>query len=155
MNTSPGVAPGLLAWEEAQALFASDPACRSAHKPSTQVPVRFAAEAFTIQTLEGPVAAQPGDAVLTGVRGETWPVARLRFEAKYQPLPPLRMGQDGLYQSVPRTVRAWLMPQALRVEINARRDTLLGQAGDWLIDYQDGSLGVVAAEIFAATYALE
>lgn len=32
---------------------------------------------------------------------------------------------------------------------------LHGAPGDWLIDYGDGTLGVVSAEIFAATYRIE
>ena len=30
--------------------------------------------------------------------------------------------------------------------------TLRGHAGDWLVDYGDGSLGIVARDIFATTY---
>jgi hypothetical protein len=29
---------------------------------------------------------------------------------------------------------------------------LAGTPGDWLVDYGDGSLGVIAPEIFATTY---
>jgi PGDYG protein len=31
---------------------------------------------------------------------------------------------------------------------------LSGRAGDWLVDYGDGSLGIVAEGIFATTYAV-
>jgi hypothetical protein len=137
---------------EAQAEMHSHPATQTARKRPTVVQVRFATQAETVATLEGPVQAQVGDAILTGIRGEHWPVGAAAFTSKYEPLPPTQAGENGSYRSQPRTVRALALAQATQVHINTRGDTLTGQAGDWLLDYADGSLGVVAADVFERTY---
>ncbi|MEO1782550.1 PGDYG domain-containing protein [Enterococcus diestrammenae] len=36
-----------------------------------------------VQTIEGPLTAQPGDWIITGVEGEQWPVKREIFEKTY------------------------------------------------------------------------
>jgi len=43
--------------------------------------VHFAAAAGQLQTLEGPVAYAAGDAIVTGVAGEQWPVPADSFAA--------------------------------------------------------------------------
>ncbi|NML63067.1 hypothetical protein HHL21_18675 [Massilia sp. RP-1-19] len=58
----------------------------SARKREHQVSVRFAAAAETVETGEGPVDAAPGDAIITGAAGETWPVARAVFALRYRHL---------------------------------------------------------------------
>lgn len=41
-------------------------------------------ESTAIVTLEGTMVAQPGDYVVTGVRGERWPVRKDIFEETYE-----------------------------------------------------------------------
>lgn len=43
-------------------------------------------DAFEVQTLEGTVTGKPGDFLVTGPHGESWPVAAHIFEATYQRL---------------------------------------------------------------------
>ena len=38
-----------------------------------------------VQTLEGPQAAQPGDWIMLGLKGELWPVSPDKAREKYQP----------------------------------------------------------------------
>ena len=137
-----GHAPALLA----------DARHRAAHKRRQQYEVRFATQAGSVATLEGPVPVAAGDAVVTGSAGEQWPVARARFGAKYRPLPPLPFGRDGRYESLPLPVLVLQPGQPFEVELADGRARLHGQAGDWLVDYGDGSLGVVAAALFDAMY---
>ena len=40
-----------------------------------------------VKTLEGEMWASPGDFILTGIRGEKWPVKPDVFEASYEILP--------------------------------------------------------------------
>ena len=47
--------------------------------------VAFNQEKVVIDTIEGPVHAEVGDAVVTGVRGERWPVRRPKFAELYLP----------------------------------------------------------------------
>lgn len=128
-----------------------DPAARRAVKRPIPVQAAFAAAPGVVDTLEGEVPHQAGDAILTGVQGERWPVQRARFLETYDPVPPTTPGADGTY--VKR-----------RIEVLARRldapatvpagtgGTLHGEAGDWLVQHPDKSWGIVAPAIFAATY---
>lgn len=115
-------------------------------------PVRFAPQAGIVETREGPVPVAAGDAIVTGSAGEQWPVARERFAAKYQPLPPTELYADGAYRSVGLHARARQCAAPFRVMLADGRTSLQGQAGDWLLDYGDGSLGIVAHPLFDALY---
>ena len=119
-----------------------------ARKREHQVSVRFAAEAETLDTREGPVDAAPGDAVIAGAAGETWPVARAVFAQRYRHL------AGDTYMAVPLGVRACRQNAPFTALLADGRTRLHGAAGDWLIDYGDGSLGVVGAAIFPLTYEL-
>jgi len=44
------------------------------------------------------------------------------------------------------------MQQPFEVQLADGVSSLTGHAGDWLVDYGDGSLGIVAQDIFATTY---
>ncbi len=115
------------------------------------VQVDFAVTEQVVHTLEGPVPAHAGDAIVTGTRGERWPVSRARFDAKYDPVPPLPRGQSGRYS--PRPLRVWAVRmEAPFVVPTTKGGMLQGRAGDWLLDYGDGSRGVVADAIFQDTY---
>ncbi|MES2018530.1 MAG: PGDYG domain-containing protein [Pseudomonadota bacterium] len=114
--------------------------------------VRFSRFGETVATLEGPVPAAPGDAILTGPSGEQWPVARARFTAKYTPLPPLACFDDGSYHTLTQRVLALRLGTAFSVLLDDGATTLQGQAGDWLIDYGDRSLGVVSYSLFDQLY---
>jgi hypothetical protein len=116
--------------------------------------VQFASQACAIQTREGLVEARPGDAVITGAAGEHWRVSRAHFPEKYRAVPPTVEGQDGKYVSLPNSIMAVPMPEAFEVLLADGVSRLHGQPGDWLVDYGDGSLGIVAPPIFATTYEL-
>jgi len=132
--------------------ISADPLHVAARKLEREVTVRFAAAACDIHTREGVVHAKPGDAVLTGVAGEHWRVSRIRFHDKYQPVPPTRAGEDGTYRSLPTRILAVPMREPFSVLLSDGASRLHGKAGDWLVDYGDGSLGIVARAIFATTY---
>lgn len=123
-----------------------------ARKRAFTVKVRFTEMACVVATLEGNVIAQAGDAIVTGLAGEQWPVARTHFAAKYSPIGPCENGADGLYLSLPIDVIALPMRSAFTVMLCDGHSQLSGKAGDWLVDYGDGSLGIVAARLFEATY---
>jgi len=123
-----------------------------ARKRALEVDVRFASQAAAIHTREGTVQARPGDAIVTGGAGEQWRVSRAHFAEKYRALPPTPDGQDGRYVSLTNSIMAVSMSGAFEVLLADGISRLRGQAGDWLVDYGDGSLGIVAPAIFAATY---
>lgn len=117
-----------------------------------EVNVQFTSTACTVKTREGLVHARAGDAIITGTAGDRWRVSRTRFAEKYRPVPPTLAGQDGLYVSLPNRIMAVRMSDAFEVLLADGVSQLSGQPGDWLVDYGDGSLGIVADAIFATTY---
>ncbi len=129
-----------------------DPRHVEARKRPGRVEVRFADAECNVQTQEGTVQVKPGDALLTGAAGERWRVSRAHFAAKYQPVPPTEPGDAGSYRALPYRVMAIRMSERFEVVLSDGASRLTGHAGDWLIDYGDGSLGIVAPTIFADTY---
>jgi hypothetical protein len=131
---------------------ADNPRRVSARKLVRQVHVIFTPSACTVQTPEGLVHAKPGDAIITGIAGERWRVSRARFEEKYRPVPPTQAGEAGVYVSLPNRILAVRMDEPFDVVLADGESRLSGRAGDWLVDYGDGSLGVVNDAVFAVTY---
>jgi hypothetical protein len=123
-----------------------------ARKRPREIDVRFTPIECTVQTAEGLVHAAPGDAIITGTEGEHWRVSRARFPDKYRPVPPTIAGEPGRYVSLPNRIMAVPMTEAFEVLLADGVSLLTGQAGEWLVDYGDGSLGIVAEAIFADTY---
>lgn len=124
----------------------------AARKLEREVQVRFTPAACTVHTPEGVVHAQPGDAILTGIAGERWRVSRAHFSAKYRPMPPTQAGQAGPYLSLRTRILALQMLEPFQVLLADGQSRLTGRASDWLVDYGDGSLGIVSQAIFATTY---
>ena len=133
-------------------LISADPRRVLARKLEREIEVRFTSIACTLQTPEGIVHARPGDAILTGTAGEHWRVSRERFPEKYRPVPPTRAGETGRYMSLPIRIQALPMTDSFEVLLADGISRLHGRAGDWLVDYGDGSLGIVSPAIFSTTY---
>jgi hypothetical protein len=131
--------------------LATDPLATRYVKEET-VSVEFAREAGELISLEGPNRYQAGDAIITGVTGTRWSVARERFEAKYAAVAPTRMGEDGRYAARPVPVLARQIHEAFSAERSAGGDRLTGKAGDWLLQYGPGDYGVAGQERFARIY---
>jgi hypothetical protein len=127
----------------------------TARKLVRQIQVSFASAPCSLQTREGMVSAQAGDAIITGIAGEHWRVSRARFPQKYRPVPPTVAGEAGAYESLPYQIMAVRMQKEFDVLLADGESRLHGERGDWLVDYGDGSLGVIAPAIFANTYELD
>lgn len=123
-----------------------------ARKLVREIQVQFVSEACTVETQEGVVHARPGDAIVTGIAGERWRVSRARFAEKYRAVPPTLEGQSGQYVSLPNSIMAVAMSEPFEVLLADGVSRLKGQPGAWLVDYGDGSLGIVSPAIFATTY---
>jgi PGDYG protein len=133
---------------------ANDPRHSKARKLERQVEVRFTDTDCIVRTPEGMVHARAGDAILTGNGGHHWRVSQAKFASKYRPVLPTLMGQSGRYMSLPNQILALQMREAFDVFLADGVSGLSGHPGDWLVDYGDGSLGIVAEDIFATTYEL-
>jgi hypothetical protein len=132
--------------------IANDPRHVEARKLENEVTVRFTPTACTVQSPEGTVHAQPGDAILRGMAGEQWRVSRAHFDNKYRASPCTVPGEPGRYLSLRNRVFALQMAEPFEVLLADGLSRLTGRSGDWLVDYGDGSLGIVAAGIFKTTY---
>jgi hypothetical protein len=133
--------------------LAADPRALRVCKKPDPVRAEFAGADGVCDTLEGAVRYKAGDAILTGTRGERWPVARDSFLASYAPVPPTRSGERGTYSKAPSVAYALRLDHARDVPVGWQRDPLHGRPGDWLLQYADGGYGVVQDRIFRETYA--
>jgi hypothetical protein len=118
------------------------------------VSVEFAAAAGVVSSAVGPNHYAAGDALLTGSTGDRWCVSRARFDAKYRPEAPAQPGKPGRYRNLPVPVLAKRMHGTFSVPRSAGGDVLLGNAGDWLLQYAPGDHGIVASARFASVYRL-
>lgn len=114
--------------------------------------VRFAMHEGVCQTLEGPVAYQPGTALITGYKGEQWPVEAPTFLTTYAPVNNDIMGKDGLYERLPQRLMACKLNAPMDVVLGDNRGVLHGRTSDWLVEHPSGSRAIVAADIFPTYY---
>lgn len=121
-------------------------------KKLTILTVQFAAKDQVIDTLEGPVRCEAGDAIVNGTVGERWPVPKDVFFSKYAAVPPTRNGESGQYQSLPKTVLAVQIQVSTKIELSGGRGTLTGAAGDWVVQYAPGDCSIIRNDIFRNTY---
>jgi hypothetical protein len=117
-----------------------------------RVEVVFAAQDGALMSKVGPNHYRAGDALVTGVDGDTWCVTRDRFDAKYVPADGQPPGTAGTYRNLPVPVLAKRMAVEFRVQRTAGGDWLEGRAGDWLLQYAPGDHGICAAARFAQVY---
>ena len=132
--------------------LAADPRALRVCKKPIPVQVEFAATDGTCETLEGPVRFRAGDAILTGVQGERWPVSRENFLSSYQAVPPTQAGHNGAYRKDAAPAYAMRLDQRQDVPVGWQNDPLHGEPGDWLLQYADGTRGVLRDQIFRETY---
>ncbi|MGI4814725.1 MAG: PGDYG domain-containing protein [Janthinobacterium lividum] len=145
-----------------------DPAARRVMKRPVTLHVAFATTDGTCETLEGPVRYRAGDAIVTGTRGEQWPIERARFETAYEPSASgepdagagsagesnTSDGNAGWYKKRPLVALARRVDVPLAVPVGWQNDPLDAQPGDWLLQYGEGDYGVVDADVFEQTYDL-
>ena len=118
---------------------------KTAKKP---IPLNYeiSKAAQTIATKEGPVAARAGDIIMTGTKGEKWPIPKNKFRQTYD------IVGDGLAAKKNIPVHAQQMSKPFNVKVSWSDDLLKGKAGDFLVQYGPGDYGVVEKEIFKQTY---
>ena len=132
--------------------LAADPRALRVCKKPIPVQVEFADADGTCDTLEGAVRFRAGDAILTGVQGERWPVGREAFLSSYEAVPPTRAGRNGTYRKAAVPAYAMRLDRPRDVPVGWQNDPLHGAPGDWLLQYADGSYGVLRDQIFRESY---
>jgi len=124
----------------------------SVQKKAISVAVTFAETDGVCETKEGNVSYRAGDAIMTGVEGEQWPIVRSSFDATYEPIAPTRTGENGNYSKKPITVYALQMDEPFYVDVSWGSGRLEGKPGDWLLQYASDDYGIVSKSIFEKTY---
>jgi hypothetical protein len=132
--------------------LAADPRALRVCKKPIAVQVAFATADGTCDTLEGAVRFRAGDAILTGIQGERWPISRESFLSSYEAVPPTRAGHNGAYRKSAAPAYAMRLAERRDVPVGWQNDPLRGEPGDWLLQYADGSRGVLRDHIFRGSY---
>jgi hypothetical protein len=131
--------------------LSTNPNARQVIKKPLPLKVTFASQDGICQTLEGSVSYRKGDAILTGIAEEKWPVSRIKFDDRYVPLDDIVFGHEGMYIKKPKIVLALKLEVPMSVTLE-KGDILEGKSGDWLLHYSESEFGIVKDEIFRATY---
>ena len=126
----------------------------SARSVPVERDVVFATSNGILQTPEGPVRYNAGDALVADSNEHQWPVSLAYFEKYYLPSSGIKMGTDGRYMKMPHTVRALKLPDNRRLDLSNGRGLLLGKKGDWIVEYGNGELSIVSAGQFPLLYEL-
>jgi PGDYG protein len=135
--------------------LSADPDAVAAVSRPIPVEVRFAEQAGTVDTLEGPVDHEAGAAIVRGAHGERWPLGADRFGTLYEPMPGTRPGLDGLYRKKPIRVHAKrILAVPFSVRVGVKQQIIMGRPGDWLIQYSPSKRSIISDEVFRSTYDL-
>jgi hypothetical protein len=115
------------------------------YKHPTPIHYKTAIASGTIETLEGPVDYQAGDKIITGPKGEQYPVSPEKFHDYYDD------NNDGT--ATPKKI----FKQAKLADhdgvVHASWGDLNYKAGeDYIVRHGAGDYGVVKKDIFAQTY---
>ena len=116
------------------------------YKKSNSVPYKVANTAGTIQTLEGPVAYDAGFYIMTGPKGEQYPITPQRFAELYN--------DEGNGIAMPRKIIkvAKLADHDGSVKTSWGETLNYTTGNDYLVRHGPGDYGVVKKDIFAQTY---
>ena len=126
--------------------LSEDPSSFKTAKKPIPLGFEFAEEDQTVKTLEGPVGARSGDAIMIGTKGEQWVIPADKFAQTYDVLEPGKAAKKHI------PVFAKKMEEPFEVKVSWSSDLLRGKPGDFLVQYGPGDYGVVGAEIFGETY---
>ena len=116
------------------------------------VGVEFAATAGVLASAVGLNHYVAGDALLLGSTGDRWCVSRATFDAKYRPCEDTTAGQAGRYRNLPTKVLAKRIDAPFRIARRPGGDVLVGQAGDFAVQYGLEDYGLVDAARFERVY---
>jgi len=114
-------------------------------KHPTPISYETAAESGTVETLEGPVNYLAGHKIITGPKGEKYPVTPIKFAAYYD--------DNGDGTATPKKI--------MKVAKLADHDGVLhtswgnlnySKGQDYIVKHGPGDFGAVKADIFAKTY---
>jgi hypothetical protein len=128
--------------------LAKDTMAHVVMKKAIPLKVEFAMTDGTLETKEGPVRFEAGQAILTGTQGEQWPMPREKLEATYN----LVDAEKGMWAKKPIEVLGKQIDEPFTVNVSWSNDPLAGKKGDWLVQFGKDDYGIVDKKIFEETY---
>ena len=128
------------------------PSAQRVAKRDIPIQVVFADRAGVLETFEGMVNYKKGDAILTGVTGDSWPVSRHLFDTRYMADASTVFGQEGAYRPAGNPVWALQIHEAFTTTLPEGKGLLRGKSKDWLVQHSPGEHGIVDEAIFTKSY---
>jgi len=116
----------------------------TASKPPKPVQHETAQTAGTIETLEGPVRYEAGHKIMTGPKGEKYPISPERFQELYD------VDDKGI--ATPKRIPKQVRPADHSGTLKTSWGELKYEPGDLVVRHGEGDYGVVKPDIFATTY---
>lgn len=116
--------------------------------------VVIAKKSGLVATPEGSLRFQVGDAIITDENNDCWPVKKRYFNDFYVADDSISHGDDGIYLKRSNDVVVYELKAPMRINFSEGRGGLYGRAGDWIVDYGNGELSIVAREKFLKLYEL-
>lgn len=122
-------------------------------KTCVQKPVELKAEQLTekttIHSLQGDVVGNKGDWLITGVKGEQWPVRDEVFKKKYQ-----KGSKEGYWKKKPIECKCYKLTEP-KEWTSWNGDKMMAEPGDWMIVQPDGNESSIKDDIFQKTYEIK
>lgn len=115
-----------------------------AFKPPKPIQYQIAQTSGTTETLEGPVRHEAGHSIVTGPKGEKYPIAPEKFEQLYD------LDEKGT--ATPKKILKRVRPADHAGVLKTSWGDLSYKPGDLVVRHGTGDYGVVAPDIFATTY---
>ena len=116
-----------------------------AFKPPKPIQYETAVDSGVIDTLEGGVRYEKGHAIVTGPKGERYPIAPDKFAELYD------VDEAGV--ATPKKILKQVRPADHSGVLKTSWGELAYKPGDLVVRHGKGDYGVVAPDIFAKTYA--
>ena len=116
----------------------------NAHKNQTPVKHEVAKKAGTTETLEGPMRHEAGHHIMTGPKGERYPISHEKFSDMYD--------DKGDGTGVPKKVIKRIRAATEEGDIETSWGKMHYKPGHMIVRHKTGDYGVVDPEIFKQSY---
>lgn len=118
-----------------------------AYKKPIPVKVQYLFEPIVVQTLEGPVSAGPGQALMIGPKDDPYPISLESLFSTYNVDEEL-----GVAYKKRIVVDAVRISEPTAVTVEWSKEKLQGKPGDYLVTYESGKQWIVEKSVFEETY---
>lgn len=120
-----------------------------AYKKPVPVKVQYLFEPMVVQTLEGPVTAGLGQALMVGPKDDPYPISLEVLFSTYN------VDEDlGIAYKKRIIVDVEQISEPTEVTVEWSKEKLYGKPGDYLVTYEAGKQWIVEKSVFEETYVI-